>query len=139
MPKSRNQESAPDRSSPRDTFELALTDVYLVVSDGQDQAAVPGFRVIVDQLGLTLLKPDGRAGAVIPWTGLTGLGVMARTETDVGQPACLVEAATAGARHRFVVPTDDAAGLESVLAELVAGKIGGGGVAKRSRWSRRRR
>lgn len=105
-------------TGPFDSFELTLSDVYLLTTQAGREVVVPGLKVVVDQLGLTVLKPDGEVGAVLAWGKLRTIGTGERMQTPSGTPAVVVEATSDIRSHRFAVPTDDPEGLEAVVAEL---------------------
>lgn len=114
------QKQAP--TGPFDSFELTLSDVYLLTKQGGREVVVPGLKVVVDQLGLTVLKPDGDVGAVLAWGKLRTIGTGERMQTPSGTPAVIVEAISESRSHRFAVPTDDPDGLEAVVAELASSR-----------------
>lgn len=127
-------------AGPFDSFELTLSDVYLLTTQNQSEVAVPGLKVIVDPVGLTLVKPDGTVGVVLEWGKLQGLGTGERMQLPSGTPAVIVEAVSNSRTHRFAVPTDDPDGLEAVVGELAKSKraVGGSGATggKRRWWQR---
>jgi len=107
------------RASPFESFELTLSDVYLLTTDGGEEVAVPGLGVVIDQQGLTVTKPDGSVGAVVEWSDLKSLRAAERMEVEPGSPPAVVVEAVSNVRaHRFAVPTDDPEGLERVIGEL---------------------
>lgn len=108
-----------------DAFELTLADVYLLTVQSEGEVVVPGLKVVVDQLGLTVIKPDGGVGAVLAWGKLKTLGTGNRMQMPSGTPAVIVEAVSASRTHRFAVPTDDPDGLEAVVAQLAASRSTG--------------
>jgi len=109
-------------TGPFESFELTLSDVYLLTTSSQGEIVLPGLKVVVDQMGLTVIKPDGAVGAMLAWGKLKGLGTAERMQTPTGTPAVVVEARSDGKTHRFAVPTDDPDGLEAVVAELVSAR-----------------
>jgi hypothetical protein len=137
-------------------FALTLHDVHLVSSwltpkpsgarGGAAGAVVPakdvaigGMALVIDQLGITLLKPGGGVGAVLPWSDLTSVTARGPARTPDGEPALMIEAATAERSHRFLVATGDPDGLRAVVDEVVGartrtrrGRRGG----RRRWWSR---
>jgi len=134
----RKQKQSPSGSY--DSFELTLSDVYLLTMDKQREVAVPGLKVVVDQLGLTVIKPDGAVGAVLAWGKLRNLGTSERMQMPSGTPAVIVEAQSDSRTHRFAVPTDDPDGLESVVADLANSRSvseTSDPVSGRRRWWRR--
>lgn len=134
---------ARSRSSPPgpfDSFELTLSDVYLLTTQNQADVAVPGLKVVIDPVGLTLVKPDGAVGVVLQWGKLRGLGTGERMQLPSGTPAVTVEAVSGSRTHRFAVPTDDPDGLEAVVDELAKSKGASkttGAPAGRRKWWRR--
>jgi len=115
-----HQSSAPEEAAASDA--LSARDVYLLTTtETGGRVAVPGLALTVDQLGLTVFKPDGTVAAVLAWEQLTGLAAAARTRTPAGRDAVVMEASTTSKRtHRFVVPTEDPAAFEAALAELAS-------------------
>jgi hypothetical protein len=128
-------------SAAADPFALTLHDVHLVsswlaprapgtpagvagaVAPAKD-VAIGGMALVFDQIGITLLKPGGGVGAVLPWSELTSVTATAPARTPEGERAVLIEA-TAGERsHRFLVATDDPDGLRAVIGEVVGARTG---------------
>jgi hypothetical protein len=102
-----------------ESFELTLSDVYLLTKDETGDVAVPGLGVVINQSGLTVSKPDGSVAAVVDWADLKSLSTSERMEVEPGTPpAVVVEAVSSVRAHRFAVPTDDPEGLERVITEL---------------------
>ncbi len=134
-------------TGPFDSFELTLSNVYLVTSDREGELAVPGLGVVVDQIGLTVTKPDGSVGTVLKWGDLRTVQTGSRMTMPSGTPAVVVEAVSESRTHRFVVPTTDPEGLEGIIVELAAARRShvpdeGDADAKgsrRDRWLGRRR
>lgn len=134
-------------TEPFDSFELTLSNVYLVTSDREGELAVPGLGVVVDQIGLTVTKPDGSVGAVLKWGDLRTVQTGARMTMPSGTPAVVVEAVSDRRTHRFVVPTTDPEGLEGIIVELAAARRSQGPEdgdgndkgSRRDRWLGRRR
>lgn len=112
MPRTRQ---AKEREEP---FELRLTDIYLVTRDAQGDLAVPHIGVVFNPSGMTVTKPDGSVAAEFSWSNLKELRTAELVETQVGEPAVVVEVVSNLSTHRFVVPTDDPHGLEAVVAEV---------------------
>ena len=96
MPRSKSSSAGPF-----DSFELTLSDVYLLTTQNQSEVAVPGLKIIVDPVGLTLVKPDGTVGVVLEWGKLQGLGTGERMQLPSGTPAVIVEAVSNSRTHRF--------------------------------------
>jgi hypothetical protein len=109
-------------TSPPDSFELTLTDVSLLTAESEGKVAVPGLKVVVDHLGLTVVKPDGAVGAVLGWGKLLTLRTAERMQLPTGMSAVVVEAVSDRATHRFTVPTDDPEGLEVVVAQVASSR-----------------
>jgi hypothetical protein len=118
MPKLR---SKPSKSF--DSFELTLSDVYLLTRDDQGQVAVPGLGVVVDTLGMTVTKPDGSVVSVLKWGDLKTLRTAQRVQLPSGPPAVAIDAISDARTHRFLVPTDDPEGLEAVIGDLEKFKV----------------
>jgi hypothetical protein len=108
--------------SPPDSFELTLTDVSLLTAGSHGEVAVPGLKVVVDHLGLTVIKPDGAVGAVLSWGKLLTLRTAERIQMPSGMSAVVVEAVSDRRTHRFTVPTDDPEGLEAVVAQVASSR-----------------
>lgn len=134
-------------SGPFDSFELTLSNVYLVTSDREGELTVPGLGVVVDQLGLTVTKPDGSVGAILKWGDLRTVQTGSRMTMPSGTPAVVVEAVSERRTHRFVVPTTDPEGLEGIIVELAAARRSSQGAdessgevksSRRDRWLGRR-
>ncbi|MGA2036899.1 MAG: hypothetical protein ABSH04_04865 [Acidimicrobiales bacterium] len=129
-------------TSPSDSFELTLSDVYLLTAESQGELAVPGLKVVIDRLGLTLIKPDDTVGAVLAWGKLQSLRTAERMLMPPGTTAVVVEAVSDVRTHRFAVPTDDPEGLEAVVAHLASSRSASGSLetlSGRRRWWQRRR
>ena len=126
-------------ASSGDPFSLTLQDVHLVsswltptspgASGGARGAvgpakdvAIGGMALVFDQLGVTLLKPGGGVGAVLPWSDLTSVKAAGAARTPEGGRALMIEAATAERSHRFLVATDDPDGLRGVIDQIVAAR-----------------
>jgi hypothetical protein len=97
---------------------LLLSDVYLLTADSEGRIAVPGLTVLLDESGLTVRKPDGEIGAIVAWADVTTLVASMRMRTPAGSQGVVVEVVTPSRTHRFVVPTDDPLGLESMITHL---------------------
>jgi hypothetical protein len=130
---------------PFDSFELTLSDVYLLTAYGQGEVAVPGLKVVVDPIGLTVIKPDGAVTAVLAWENLQSLRTGERMQLPSGTPTVVVEAASNGRTHRFGVPTDDPDGLETVIGDLATARqpsveraAAAAAASSRRQWWRRR-
>jgi len=89
------------------------------------QVAVPGMALVLDQLGITVLKPDGSVGAVLPWAEVSRVSTVGPTTDPDGAPALVVEAVTSSRTHRFLVPSH----YEAELRAAVAGAAGTGAEA----------
>jgi hypothetical protein len=143
--------SGPGPTSPGDPFALTLPGVHVLAgtaaaaplaalapaaapggADGQ-QLAIPGLSLVLDQLGITVLKPDGEVGAVLPWPSVTRVQTVGRVAAPDGRQALVVEAATGARTHRFLVPTPDPDRLEVVIDEVVAARTGPAGRPGRRR------
>jgi hypothetical protein len=128
-------------TGPSSSFALTLSDVYLLTAESQGEITVPGLRVVLDQLGLTVVKPDGAVGAVLAWEKLRGLRTAKRMQMPSGTCAVVVEAVSNDRTHRFAVPTDDPDGLEAAVAEIASsrgasGETGAPSGRHRSWWRR---
>ena len=104
---------------------LVLSDVYLLTADSDGNVAVPGLTVVLDESGLTVRKPDGDVGAVVEWGDVSGLVASKRMRTPAGSPGVIVEAVTASRTHRFVVPSDNPAGLEYEVTQIASAVVAG--------------
>ncbi len=104
---------------------LILSDVYLLTAESGGSVAVPGLTLVMDASGLTVRKPDGAVGAALGWDEVSGLVADKRMRTPAGHPGVVLEAVTAVKTHRFVVPSDNPAGLEYEVAQL-AGALAAG-------------
>jgi len=111
---------------------LVLAGAYLLTEDSNGQLAVPSLTVVLDPAGLTVVKPDGQAGAAVAWADMFALTATGRMRTPTGHPGVVVEAVTSARTHRFMVPADDPDRLEREIARVV-------GIADRGRGRRRRR
>jgi hypothetical protein len=123
---------------PEDPFSLTLRDVHVLASaeatpaegdggarhDTGAQLAVPGMSLVLDQIGITVLKPDGSVGAVLAWGAMSRVATVDRAPAPGGGEALVLEAVTESRTHRFLVHTDDPAELEAVIAEVVAARTG---------------
>jgi len=132
------QKPAPSR--PFESFELTLSDVYLLTKDGNEEVAVPGLGVVINQSGLTVSKADGSIVAVVAWQDLQSLRTTDRMQVEPdAPPAVVVEAVSSVRAHRFAVPTDDPDGLERVISDLaVLKEPPKKPKERRSRWWRRK-
>jgi hypothetical protein len=95
--------------------QLQLADVYLLTNDASGPIAIPGLGLAIDPIAITLIKPNGEVGAVMPWSQVRSLSARERSTTPEGSPALLVEVTDSLKTHRFVVPADDPDGLELAL------------------------
>ena len=80
--------------------------------------AVPGLTLVMDGAGMTVRKPDGAVGAALRWEEVSGLAADKRMRTPAGHPGVVLEAFTPAKTHRFVVPSENPAGLEHEVAQL---------------------
>jgi hypothetical protein len=103
-----------------ETTSLHLSGVYLLTAESEGQTAVPGLGIDLDHTGLTVRKPDGQVGVAVGWAQLSSVTAGGRMRTPVGTPGVVLEAATAGRTHRFVVPTLDPDALEGDIARVVS-------------------
>ena len=117
---------------------LLLSDVYLLTSQDEGQLAVPGLTVLFDSSGLTVRKPDGSIGAVVPWDEMSGLKASRRIRTPAGNHGVIVEAVTHSRTHRFVVPSDNPDGLEYEVGLLAEGMVSGADTPSAARTRRSR-
>jgi hypothetical protein len=78
--------------------------------------------LVIDQVGITLLKPDGRVGAVLPWSDLTSVTATGAARTPDGDRALMIEAVAGERSHRFLVATHDPDGLRAVIEEVVGAR-----------------
>lgn len=102
---------------------LSLQPAYLLTDDPvRGEVAVPGLALSVDDLGVCVIKSDGSLVAVLPWEEMADLSVIGRTITPEGEVGLIIEAASEGRAHRFVVPTNDPDGIEAALSELPKGR-----------------
>jgi hypothetical protein len=85
---------------------------------GAGQVAVPGLSLVVDPLGITVLKPDRSVGAVLPWAELSDVSTAGNTIGPDGVPALRVEVVAGARRHRFLVPSVYDGQLQSALAAV---------------------
>jgi hypothetical protein len=135
-----------DPGSPPPESSLVLAGAYLLTEDSNGQLAVPSLTLVLDPAGLTVLKPDGQAGAAVTWNDMSALNATGRMRTPTGHPGVVVEAVTSARTHRFMVPADDPDRLEREIARVVgiAGprrrrrRRGGSGPAARQSWWRPR-
>ncbi len=97
---------------------LVLSDVYLLTAESGGGVAVPGLTLVMDGSGMTVRKPDGTVGAALKWEEISGLAADKRMRTPAGHPGVVLEASTADKTHRFVVPSDNPAGLEHEVTQL---------------------
>jgi hypothetical protein len=102
------------------SLPLTLPDVYLVTAESGRQLAVNGLGLFLDEFGLTVLSPEGKTAAKLAWSELTSLRTKGRTTAPAGETALLLEATSATRSHQFLVPTEDPAALERLIA-LVTG------------------
>jgi hypothetical protein len=102
---------------------LLLADVYLLTAESDGSVAVPGLTVMLDGSGLTVRKPDGSVGAVVPWAEVSGLGATRRIRTPAGSHGVIVEAVTSSRTHRFVVPSDNPDGLEYEINQVAGAMV----------------
>jgi hypothetical protein len=84
------------------------------------EVVVPGMALVLDEIGLTLLKPGGAVGAVLPWESIDALSTDPRAFSPEGTPAVLLEATTATKAHRFLVPSGHPEQLARVIDEVGA-------------------
>jgi len=108
-------------SSPGATEGWGVDDVYLL-TDGRDgRVAVPQLRIDFDGAGLLLTKADNEEVWSSPWADLSGLSTAERSVLPDGREGIVIVVAERnGARHRFVLPTDDPAEMESRLRAMAS-------------------
>jgi hypothetical protein len=111
-------ESQPASAPALSGDSLVLSDVYLLTAESGGNTAVPGLTLVLDGSGLTVRRPDGAIGAVVAWTDALGLTASERMRTPAGSPGVIVQAVTASRTHRFLVPSDNPAGLEYEVTQL---------------------
>jgi hypothetical protein len=101
------------------TEAWSVDDVYLL-TDGRDgRIAVPQLRIGFDQAGLTLTKASDEVVWSSPWVELSGLSTADRSVLPDGREGIVIVIAERnGVRHRFVLPTDDPAEMESRLRTM---------------------
>jgi hypothetical protein len=122
-----NKVEPSDAAPPRGREEpLVLADVYLLTAESGGNVAVPGLTVTFDGSGLTVRKPDGSIGAVVTWADVSALTAEGRVRTPAGSPGVVVQAATTTRTHRFVVPSDNPAGLEHEIDQLAVAHVAKG-------------
>jgi hypothetical protein len=129
-----NLESAPTD----DLLGLTMTDVHLLAGadalsmtgprdgsvglaaaqNGARRVAVPGLSLVLDRIGITVLKPDKSVGAVLPWSELTDVSTGEHTIAPGGAPAFLVEVAAGARTHRFLVPSSYDGRLQAALVAV---------------------
>jgi hypothetical protein len=93
--------------------------------------------LVLDQLGITVLKPDGSVGAVLPWAEVSRVSTVGPATDPDGAPALVVEAVTSSRIHRFLVPSAYEAELRAAVAGV--GKTGTESDTAPTRTRRRRR
>jgi len=123
-------------SAARSLAPFTVTDVYLLTAESDGRVAVPGLCVVVDTTGLTVRRPDGAVAAVVAWSDVRGLTAHRRMRTPAGSSGVVVEVVTSSRTHHFLVPTDDAEGLERDITAFAADA--GGQESRRSRRARKR-
>jgi hypothetical protein len=99
---------------------VSIGDAYLLTEDAGGPLAVPGLGLVVDQIGVTVLKPGGTVGAVIAWTEIVSVDASERSTTPGGTPALVLKVADTLKTHRFVLPSSDPEGLQHAISELAA-------------------
>jgi len=128
------QDSAARPGTSGGPFALTLGDVHLVSSwltprssgtaarGAPKDVAIGGLSLVFDELGITLLKPSGAVGALLPWSSLLGVTVAGTVHTPGGASALMIEATTAERTHRFLVATAEPDELRAVVEEVVAAR-----------------
>jgi hypothetical protein len=101
---------------------LAGPDVGVATGGAAGEVVVPGMSLVINAVGLTLLKPGGAVGAVLPWASIEALTTDAWAVSPEGTPAVLIEATTATKAHRFLVPAGDPEELAKVIDEVGAAR-----------------
>jgi hypothetical protein len=99
---------------------ISIAGAYLLTTGPEGPVALPGIGLTIDQIGVTVLKPDGQVGAVMSWTELVSLDTTERSRTPDGRPAVVVLARGASKDHRFVVPSAEPAELEAAISSWSA-------------------
>jgi hypothetical protein len=76
----------------------------------------------LDPVNLTVVKPNGQVGAMLPWKEVTSLAVAGNVQMPDGRPAFHLMAETSSSAHRFVVPSEDAdaSTIEAKLSPFAA-------------------
>ena len=108
--------------------------MYLLTAESEGQLAIGQLTLVIDDLGLSVIAPDGETAAALAWSEFTVLQAVRRLQAPGGEGAVLLEASSAVRTHRFAVPTADPAALESTIAALTGAASNG-----TSRRLRRRR
>ena len=93
-------------------------------ADDGGQVAVPGMALVVDPIGITVLKPDGSVGAVLAWGELSEVSTAGNAVAPDGTPSLLLEVVAGVRTHRFLVPTAYEGPLQAALSQVAPG--GGG-------------
>ena len=98
---------------------LRFSGAYLLTVGPDGPVAVPGLQMTFDRAGVTLAKKDGAAVWSAAWPEIGELSTPERSKLPDGSDGVVVVVTTRlGQSHRFVVPAEDAAALESALNSL---------------------
>ena len=93
--------------------------VYLLATRGEGEVAVPELALSLSSRGVELHKPDGDVVWSRMWADLRALAPVQRSVLPDGSDGIVVdvvERGQRGRRHRFVVPADDPAVMEEMIA-----------------------
>jgi hypothetical protein len=100
----------------------SVPDVYLLTEGQKGEVAVPHLTLTFLDSGLALRKADGEPVWDSPWAELEELSPVERSMLPDGRAGVVITVVERGrrGRHRFVLPTDDAAVTEAALRARAA-------------------
>jgi hypothetical protein len=100
----------------------SVPDVYLLTEGREGEVAVPHLTLTFLDSGLALDKADGEPVWDSAWGGLEEMSPVERSVLPDGRAGVVIVVVEQGRehRHRFVLPTDDAAATEAAIRERAA-------------------
>jgi hypothetical protein len=94
----------------------SIPDVYLLTKGSDGTVAIPHLSLTFRSAGVELAKSDGEVVWRCTWTKMDELSTAERSTLPDGRNGIVVVVVERGVRrHRFVLPTEDPAGIEATV------------------------